>query len=136
MLTPAAFLRSLGLGADCLRLVNSAAAQQDGLTPLAVCPFLTMSPVPQLFCFRYHTFMPISAATAHRWRRADLCLVIVLNIACNYSLTYFTIGSQAALGLTALACMSGGMGIYSIINMQQASAIARTLPPSAASCNH
>lgn len=80
--------------------------------------------------------MPISAATAHRWRRADLCLVIVLNIACNYSLTYFTIGRQEALGLTALACLSGGMGIYSIINMQQASAIARILPPCAASYNH
>ncbi len=63
----------------------------------------------------YHTFMPISALTAHRWRKADLCLVLALNVACTYSLCYFTLNWLLTLALTAVAAACAATGMRDIL---------------------
>lgn len=73
----------------------------------------------------YHTFMPVSAATMHRWRRVDLSLVLLLNAGSTYSLTYFTLGWYATLAVTAFACLCAATGMSSILRLQRGQSLDR-----------
>lgn len=74
----------------------------------------------------YHTFMPISAITAHRWRKADLCLVLALNVACAYALCYFTLHWLLTLALTAIAGVCAATGMRDILLLKPGQALNRS----------
>jgi adiponectin receptor len=68
-------------------------------------PFVAMyaaQAVHALASIGYHTFMCASESTANWWRRLDLCLIFLMNVATSYGITYFTLSSPASRALAVL----------------------------------
>lgn len=108
----------LSVGVGLAVFTKSVAGVPLGLafTPFAAAFIGQMAHAPA--SIGYHTFMCMSKQTASSWRKADLCLIFLMNVCATYALGYFIWGFRGALLSAACVAVPAAYACRHILRMQ------------------